>query len=372
MDIATVTECEMAETANDFAVTGYTTFLPLVPKGKSKTRVIILVKNDLVTSANVHICRDLMDSQTQLVWLRFGPVSSMGGFTLCEVYRTWSDHDELVFNVPEATERMETLNSQITRAAERYARVVVHGDLNLDLDWSGDPLYARKNLLATLLECTEAADLETHHTPPTWHSYGLHWVRLGKGGSQPGVGGDQPGSGGDQPGNRRGQLGKGGGQPGNGGDRPGKGGDRLGKGTNHTDKRRAHTARLNHLHMHGFPHATSRVLEDSTTDHHPVVTSIESGGCQKRLIKLNRRPFKAIRREALESALSRRDWSGIYAIKDVEEVHKFIIDGIHAALDVVAPMKEIAVKTGSNLYLSREALDMMKRRDSARAGTPRF
>jgi hypothetical protein len=103
-DIATVTKCEMAETANDFAVAGYKTFLPLVLKGKSKTRVIILVKNDLVTSANVHICREIMDSQTQSVWLRFGPVSSMGGFTLCGVYRTWSDHNGRVFNVTEATE----------------------------------------------------------------------------------------------------------------------------------------------------------------------------------------------------------------------------------------------------------------------------
>jgi hypothetical protein len=63
---------------------------------------------------------------------------------------------------------------------------------------------------------------------------------------------------------------------------------------------------------------------------------------------------------------------GIYAIKDVEEVHKFVVDGIIAALDVVAPVKEIVVKTGSNLYLKRETLEIMKRRDSARAGTPRF
>jgi hypothetical protein len=114
------------------------------------------------------------------------------------------------------------------------------------------------------------------------------------------------------------------------------------------------------------------VLVDSTTDHRPVVTTIGSGGSHKHLIKLSRRPFKAIRRKALESALGRHDWSGIYAIKDVEEVHKFITDGIHAALDVVAPVKEIVVKTGINLYLTRENLEMMKRRDSARAGTPRF
>jgi hypothetical protein len=140
----------MTETANDFAVAGYTTYLPLVPKRKSKTIVIILVKNDLVTSANVHLCRNLKDSQTQSVWLRFGPVSSMGGFTLCGVHRTWSDHNGHVFNVPEATERLEELNSQITRAAERYASLVVHGDLNLDLDRSGDLLYARKSLLTAL------------------------------------------------------------------------------------------------------------------------------------------------------------------------------------------------------------------------------
>jgi hypothetical protein len=65
VDIATVTECEMTETAKDFAVAGYTPYLPIVSKGKSKTRVIILVKNDLGTSANVHLCCDLMDSQTQ-------------------------------------------------------------------------------------------------------------------------------------------------------------------------------------------------------------------------------------------------------------------------------------------------------------------
>jgi hypothetical protein len=96
----------------------------------------------------------------------------------------WSDHDGHVFNVPEATERLGALSSQITRAAEKYARVVVHGDLNLDLDRSGDPLYARKSLLKALLECTEAAGLEPHQTPPTWRSYGLHQ------GSRPRGGGD--------------------------------------------------------------------------------------------------------------------------------------------------------------------------------------
>jgi hypothetical protein len=56
----------------------------------------------------------------------------------------------------------------------------------------------------------------------------------------------------------------------------------------------------------------------------------------------------------------------------VEEVHKFITGGIIAALNAVAPVKEIVVKTGSNLYLTRETLEMMRRRDAARGGMPRY
>jgi hypothetical protein len=109
------------------------------------------------------------------------------------------------------------------------------------------------------------------------------------------------------------------------------------------------------VYTRGFPHAASKVLEDNTTDHHPVLTTIKSGGGQKHLIKLNRQHFKAIGRDAIEAALSQRDWSGIYSIKDVEEVHKFVLDGIIPDLDVVAPVKEIVVKMGKT-FTSRGRL----------------
>jgi hypothetical protein len=56
----------------------------------------------------------------------------------------------------------------------------------------------------------------------------------------------------------------------------------------------------------------------------------------------------------------------------VDEVHRYIVRGIVEALNVVAPIKEIVVKTGSNLYLTQETLEMMKRRDMAKVGSPRF
>jgi hypothetical protein len=138
------------------------------------------------------------------------------------------------------------------------------------------------------------------------------------------------------------------------------------------DARHSYAARLDKVYMQGFPDATSKVLEDKTTDHHPVLTTIKTGGGHKHFIKLKRRNFKAIRRDTLEAALNQHDWTGIYSVKDVEEVHKFVIDGIIAALDDVAPVKEIVIKMGSNLCLSKETLEMMKRRDLAKAGTQRF
>jgi hypothetical protein len=89
-------------------------------------------------------------------------------------------------------------------------------------------------------------------------------------------------------------------------------------------------------------------------------------------MKLRRRNFKSIRRDALEEALNIHDWAWIYSLKDVDEVHRYIVRGIVKALDVVASIKEIVVKTGSNLYITKETLKMIKRRDTAKFGTPRF
>jgi hypothetical protein len=125
-----------------------------------------------------------MDNKTHSVWLRFGPVPPMGGFTLCGVYRTWLDHNGRVFNVPEATALLEAFNSQITRAAERHARVVVHGDLNLDLDRSGDPATEVANSATEVTngtkEVTNSASVPTNlamvpskpmHAMPTRHAW---------------------------------------------------------------------------------------------------------------------------------------------------------------------------------------------------------
>jgi hypothetical protein len=55
----------------------------------------------------------------------------------------------------------------------------------------------------------------------------------------------------------------------------------------------------------------------------------------------------------------------VYAIKDVDNILKYITAGIVSALNVVAPEKEIHVKKGQDLYLTRETLEAMKKRNAA-------
>jgi hypothetical protein len=55
----------------------------------------------------------------------------------------------------------------------------------------------------------------------------------------------------------------------------------------------------------------------------------------------------------------------VYAIKDVDDILNFITSGIVWAFDIIAPEKEIRVKQGQNLYLTRETLEAMRKRNSA-------
>jgi hypothetical protein len=55
----------------------------------------------------------------------------------------------------------------------------------------------------------------------------------------------------------------------------------------------------------------------------------------------------------------------VYAIRDVDDILDFITAGIVLNLNIIAPEKEIRVKSGPNLYLTRETLESMRKRDSA-------
>jgi exonuclease III len=333
-DIATISECEIPEGTGELSVAGYTTFTP-PPSAGGKTGVLILVENSLAVRANVKVITDIMDPAVQLVWLHFSHhiigsgsgSATLGAFVLGGIYREWTP----LLNRSESLQRLQILLSQMSKAAEHGARVVIHGDFNLDLDRSDNNGYYMGAMLTSLSECTTSAGLETHCTGPTFRLFGS--FRPPRGGDQPPPGdplspaGDLPSPTGD------------GTRPAGGEQSPaGSGQSPAGDGADYHKY-----SRLDHVYTKGLI-SESVVLPNSKTDHRPVVTTVRAGnhipGAEK-LVSLKRRNFKALTRPKLEGALNLTDWTKVYDIKDVHAVLEYITAGIISALNIVASEKAI-------------------------------
>jgi hypothetical protein len=118
-DIAAITECEILEGSGEFSVAGYTTFSP-PPNAGGKTRVLVLVKNDLNVRANMKVMADIMDPAIQLVWLHFNhhkigsstQGTTLGAFILGGIYREWTP----LLSWEESRLRLGPLLTQISKA----------------------------------------------------------------------------------------------------------------------------------------------------------------------------------------------------------------------------------------------------------------
>jgi hypothetical protein len=172
-DVATITECKISEGSGEFSVAGYTTFSPTPSLQGVKTRVIILIKNDLAVRANLKVIKDIMDPAVQSVWLHFSHhrissgSSTLGAFILGGIYREWT----LLLSREEFKVRLEALLHQISKAADG-SRVGIHDNFNVILDRVDDGTYYMATHARSLAKCTDTANLEAHDTSPTFRSYG--------------------------------------------------------------------------------------------------------------------------------------------------------------------------------------------------------
>jgi hypothetical protein len=298
-----------------FSINGYTTYLPLVLPGE-KTRVLTLVKSNLAVQASVNRRLDLMSSSVQSVWIELN-LPRLKKLVIGGVYRQWSLVTTV--NTPSlnpvqrkcglAMERdhLEKLVGQIKSATEAARAVVVLGDFNLDTYRLQDESYSRQALLRYLIDETKAAGLQYSSTPPTWKSFGNF-----------------------------------------------SNGHRI--------------SCLDHVYHEGVV-AVVKVLENTTSDHSPVLARIEADqNVNANVQSIVRRNFKAIVRGEFEAALQLWPWDAVHGLENVEDVHAFVVRGITAALDLIAPARAIKVRRGVDLYLSPETLDMMETRDRALPG----
>jgi hypothetical protein len=143
---------------------------------RRKTRVLLLVKNDLTVRANVKVRADIMDPAVQSVWLHFNHHSigsatqgaTLGAFVLGGIYREWTP----LLSREESRLRLGLLSPRSARPRNTDPESSSTGTSMST--WTGG--RTKGNYMATLAkslaECTSTAGLETHATAPTFRSFG--------------------------------------------------------------------------------------------------------------------------------------------------------------------------------------------------------
>ena len=84
------------------------------------------------------------------------------------------------------------------------------------------------------------------------------------------------------------------------------------------------------------------VLEDSLTDHYPVMVKLKTTPYVKsKLESLWRRNISKMNPFEFETSLGSEDWSSIYDVEDPNLILDKILSNINSSLDKIAPMKLI-------------------------------
>ncbi len=276
----------------------YKAYYPQAVQGKGY-RLLLLLREDLAARFNPTVIR----STTMELWLKL--VAPCGSVVVAAIYRQWTGREDL---------DLEELDEAMREMSSKYERVVVMGDMNLDLAKKEDPAYYRHRLLKLHLGCLEETGLHVANEQdmsPTFFSHGKFEDKAGVISQKCSI--------------------------------------------------------LDHVYYRGWPSPPSfTVLPLAMTDHRPTLARFDLRKPATGLRSFKLRNFKSISSPAICLAINAKNLSKVFAMDDVESVHDTIITEITAALDMVAPLKQIQIKDRKlPLYLSKEALSAISGRDRA-------
>jgi hypothetical protein len=355
VSVAIVTEAEVPAAMGGLNIDGYVSFVPDVDP-LDKLRVIVYVRSDVATALNARLATDIMTFGQQSVWVRLDARPPRLGergtpaLLVCGVYRQWSQWAEsgLTRGIPMEKANLQAFLAQSAKAAAASKRVVVIGDVNLDFLRGDDSSYGRRALLQELQGGLADLGYNYHVTGPTWRSDGHFKLSARLRAAKPQVAATTPTSSATSAATPLAAVAT------------------PSSPTMATSARVGRESALDHVYSLGVS-LDVKLLEDASSDHWPIVATLSvQEDVGPVTAKISRRDFKRIESGPLCQALEAHQWSDLYRIRDVNESLAFIMRGINAALDVVAPVKEMTVKKGDDLYLTAKTIAVMKERDAAK------
>ncbi len=295
--VVALSETEIPSDDMSVVFQNYKVYYPL-PTSKG-FRLLLLLREDYASRYNPSVLR----STTMEIWIKLE--TKFGPLAIGSIYRQWSG--------PQEEEDLGKIDDAIRVTSEEYDRMVVIGDMNLDLARSADPNYYRRRLLRLHLQCLKECGLEVANELDMSHTFVSYGTFENK----------------DGPNSHKSSI-------------------------------------LDHVYYKGIPTPTFSVLPVAITDHRPTLSGFDLWRGSRSLKTVSRRNFKSISPSALILAINAESLSRVFGSEDVEEIHSIIIQEITAALDLVAPIEEVQIKEGrSPLYLTTETRAAIQERDRA-------
>ena len=279
-----------------------TSYFPMVRENE-KTRLICFVDKDINVSIRQRM--DLMDQGFQSVWMELER-KNRKNLLIAGFYREWGKTPEEK-SINSQENRLSIFLNQIDRAGKENKEICILGDMNLDSKYWEDKKHYLSRLFTTLKSTLNSSSLRMAETRTTFQAY------------------------------REGQSG-------------------------------TITSTLDHVYHSANMCLSVSVGEEAMSDHFPVTAKLkyerEKKRCKKRTILT--RNIKGICQNKLEEELLRVPWGCLADMEDVNEMVEFYTESLKKVLDILAPIKEVRLRSKKKLYLSKETCKLIKKRDLAR------
>ena len=305
LDILFLTETDVKkQNVIDYKIKGYSTHIQSVTHDEDLVRVIALTKDNI--GIRFELKPDLMQESYPSIWIeiqdKHRSKSLVGGF-----YRQWSSDGKLT--VPEQAKQMELFCNQINRAALSYCKIVITGDANLCSEkWLLDN-YDRKSVAQPLQHCLEQNGLQIQRVGYTYQA-------------------DHTLPNGEVP-----------------------------------------QSALDHVYNSVTIKESITVTthQNSSTDHLPVIIKYSLDLTKVSFKRsITKRSFKNFTKDIWNEALEQEDWLDVDDCEDVNEMVRIFTDNVNRALDKVAPVKTVTIRSNHRFGLSDSTKELMKKRDKTR------
>ncbi len=297
-DVVAISEAELDEKDASFYMPGYKAYYS--SPFQQKIRVVLLLKNSLIRASTPTV----LAASHQDVWIRVACPSGSGSWTFAACYRQWTRTE---------SEDFVQLCHHIREFSSSSPRVVLLGDLNLDVARRDDAGYYRRHMLGMFFSLLSELGFVLHNdlNTPTFKSHGSFQTALG---------------------------------------------------LRHRESVLDLICSLGTLDQ--CP--VVRVLANAAGDHRPVLAAYPLHGAKAAVKVKYCRDFNKVTPQALLMAVNVAKISGVFQESDVDKIMTIIVQELIAALDLIAPLRPTFIKERTvPLSLARETRRTMAARDAA-------